>query len=127
MEKSLTIQIIEAAFQLVLLPVILWGLKELAELLKSRTKNAKVQKYISIAEEAVCNAVKTVSQTYVDALKESEKFDEEAQKEAFRQAMELTRAQLTEDAVATLKEAFGDVEVFLRAKIEANVLDGKKR
>ena len=125
-EKSIVLQIVEAAFELVLLPILLWGIKELTSYLRSKTKNAKIQKYITLAEDAVTSAVKTVSQTYVTSLKEKDEFNEEAQKEAFCRAMELTKAVLTDEAVKILGEAFGDVETYLRARIESTVLDNKR-
>lgn len=125
MEKSLAIQIIEAAFQFVLLPLLIWAIKELASVLRTKAKNEKTKKYVDIAEEVVTNAVKTVSQTYVEALKEEGKFDAEAQKKAFAKAFEIVSVQLTAEAKATLDEAFGDVNEYLTAKIEASVRDNK--
>lgn len=125
MEKSLAIQIIEAAFQFVLLPLLIWAIKELASVLRTKAKNEKTKKYVDIAEEVVTNAVKTVSQTYVEALKEEGKFDAEAQKKAFAKAFEIVSIQLTAEAKATLDEAFGDVNEYLTSKIEASVRDNK--
>ena len=125
MEKSLALQIIEAAFQFVLLPLIIWAIKEVSASLKERSKNEKVKKYVDLVGEVVANAVQTVSQTYVDALKEEDKFDAEAQRAAFDKAMTIVKAQLTDDAANVLEEAFGDVNTYLSAKIEAAVHTNK--
>lgn len=125
MEKNFAIQIIEAALECVLLPLVIWGIKEAAQYFRAKSKSAKLQKYVGIAETIVVNAVKTVSQTYVDALKEQDAFDETAQKTAFNRAMTIVRQQLTDDTAEALEDAFGDVDAYLTAKIEATVKDEK--
>ena len=64
--------------------------------------NQFVQHCIQNAANAVFNAVSDVNQTYVDSLKEADKFDEAAQ-----------------------KQTFGDVEAYLTPMIEAQVRSQK--
>ena len=126
MEKNLAIQIIEAALELVILPLVVWAIKEIATTIRAKTKDAKIHKYINICEEVVSSSVKMVSQTYVDALKEDNFFTKDAQKEAFDRAMNTAKEMLTDEAKEVLTEAFGDLNTYLTAKIEAKVADTKK-
>jgi hypothetical protein len=51
--------------------------------LQDSTDNELYKKYIDMLEQTVINCVIATNQTYVDALKERNAFDAEAQKEAF--------------------------------------------
>lgn len=93
--------------------------------LNNKIKNDKAEKYILIAEDAVCTAVTSVAQTYVDALKKDGKFDEEAQKVAFDEAKYKAVAIMGEAAREALKEVFGDIDSWLDNKIQYYVRKNK--
>ena len=57
-----------------------WGINKAASIANSYVHNQFVQHCIQNAANAVSNAVSDINQTYVDSLKEQDKFDEEAQK-----------------------------------------------
>lgn len=59
-----------------------WGVNKAASIANSYVHNQFVQHCIQNSANAVFNAVSDVNQTYVDSLKESDKFDEAAQKRA---------------------------------------------
>lgn len=85
------------------------------------TNSAIAKDLISGAEKIVTDAVTATNQTFVDSLKESGKFDEEAAKEAFeksRDAILKILPQTTKDAFVVL---YGDVDAWLTAKIESTV------
>lgn len=102
------------------------GLGALTAYFAAKTDNETVKKYLEDVTDAVSTAVTYISQTYVDALKASNTFNEENQREAFERALEKAKALLTEEAKAFLEEAYGDLSAYLEAKIEAEVKKQKK-
>ena len=93
--------------------------------IKAKTKDEKVQKYITMLNDTIVSAVIATNQTYVDALKEKNAFDIEAQKEAFNRVYETIIATMTEEADMYLTEVIGDLEEYIRTKIEEAVKEHK--
>ena len=89
--------------------------------IKAKTDNAVLKKYIDMLNETISTAVIAVNQTYVDSLKEQDIFTQEAQQEAFNRVLETVKSSLTEDAVIYLNEAIGDLESYIKNKIEEQV------
>ena len=79
----------------------------------------------SRTRQRVFNAVSDVNQTYVDSLKESDKFDEAAQKRAFADALATAKKSLTTETILFIKQTFGDVDAYLTPMIEAQVRSQK--
>ena len=63
-----------------------WGLGLLTALIKGKIGNETAQKYLGGAVTIIDNAVKATYQTYVQALKEEDKFDKDAQLAALEKA-----------------------------------------
>lgn len=93
---------------------------------KESVKNDKVSAYIDLLEQAVNDAVTATNQTFVDSLKESGSFDEDAQREAFERTKTAVLNVLGESGQLVLEQAVGDLNVLLDAKIEATVKFEKK-
>ena len=93
--------------------------------IKTKTKDETTKKYISILNDTIVSAVIAVNQTYVDALKEKNAFDIEAQKEAFNRVYETILATITEEADKYLSEAIGDLDGYIKTKIEEAVKEHK--
>ena len=70
-------------------------------------------------------AVIAVNQTYVDALKEQNAFTKEAQEEAFKRVWETVIATMTEEADIYISEVIGDLDEYIRTKIEEAVKEHK--
>lgn len=85
---------------------------------KQRIDNNDFDKYITIAEDAVCTAVNAVSQTIVDTAKKTGTFDQATREEAFNQSKEKALAIMGSAAQTALKEAYGDLDSWLDNKIE---------
>lgn len=94
---------------------------ELAE----KSNNELEQKYMLMLAETIADCVLATNQTYVEALKNQNAFDKNAQEEAFRKTYESVMAVLSEDAKAYLANAYGDLSVYLTQKIEAEVNKSK--
>ena len=63
--------------------------------------------------------------TNVEALKAQGAFDAEAQKVAFQKTLDAVLSILTDDAKEYIKEAFGDITVYLTTLIESSVNKNK--
>ena len=94
---------------------------ELAE----KSDNELEQKYMLMLAETIADCVLATNQTYVEALKNQNAFDKNAQEEAFRKTYESVMAVLSEDAKAYLANAYGDLSIYLTQKIEAEVNKSK--
>lgn len=87
----------------------------------SRTDNQTAKKYIDMITKTVTDCVIATNQTYVNSLKNSQSFDEEAQKIAFNTTMNTVLAILSKDSKEYIKQATGDINLYLTALIEAEV------
>lgn len=76
--------------------------------------------------ETITNCVIATNQTYVDNLKDKNAFDEAAQKEAFNKTYQSVIETLNNEAYKYLQLAYGDLEEYIKTKIEAEVNTQKK-
>lgn len=97
------------------------GVKALGQYLGTKTENDTAKKYLNNAATAISTAVAHTSQTYVDALKKSGTFSKENQEAALQKSLEEAKKLLTAEAAAFLKTAYGDLDAYLIANIEAEV------
>ena len=91
------------------------------EEIKQNTDNALAKKYLDLVSNTVIACVSATNQTYVEAMKENNLFDEEAQKIAFQQTYNAVMSIISEDVKTYLEEIVGDFDEFITAKIEAEV------
>lgn len=89
--------------------------------LQIKMDNDVADKYMVMLTNTITECVLATNQTYVEVLKRQNKFDLEAQRIAFDKTSEAVMAILTEDAKKYLESAVGDLELFIRQKIEAEV------
>ena len=66
-------------------------------------------------------AVLFTQQVFVDRIKDAEAWDKDAMREACHTAMDAAKSMLTADAKRFLAMAYGDLDAWLRMKIEAEV------
>jgi len=92
-----------------------------AEELKKRTNNEIAYKYIDLLNYTISACVTATNQTYVEALKEKNMFDKEAQEEAFRRTFEAVQEILSDEARRYLDEIYSDLNEYIIHQIEANV------
>ena len=92
-----------------------------AEQAKAAAGSEAAARYIGEASDAVSTAVLHTAQTYVDALKKGGAFNVDEQKTALQLALATARGQLTQGAEDFIKAAYGDVNGYLEAKIEAEI------
>ena len=88
---------------------------------KEKTNSELADKYFGLLEITVIDCIRATNQTYVNALKDKNAFDAEAQKQALAQTTEAVLAILSEDAKEYLAHFVGDLDVLIKEKIEANI------
>lgn len=101
--------------------VVAYGIPQLASVVKRYVKNDKAIEYLERAQEYLTDAVVMVNQTFVESLKKEGKFDAEAQKAAFKMAADAWLAMMNEEMKKVVLAEVGDLETYIKTKIEAEV------
>ena len=121
-------EILQQIFELCVVPLLGILTTYLVKLIRKKNEelDAKVskevsKKYIDMLADTITDCVISTNQTYVDALKEANAFDEEAQKKAFELTYNKIMNVLTEDAKEYLTTIYGDLEIYITTKIESEV------
>lgn len=85
----------------------------------SRTEDERKREFLYWVEHDVIEkCINTTTQTYVDALKESNGFDKESQKQAMDKTINSITTLLTEANMELLSTYVGDVTTWLTASVE---------
>jgi len=92
---------------------------------KGKIETDKFDKYFDIAVDTITKAVKSVNQTYVDALKAQGKFDTEAQAIALEKCKEIVKQTMAEGTKEFLSDAIIDFNAWIEATIESLIVDVK--
>ena len=100
---------------------------ETSQLIKEKEQKDLLISVINRASDIVEKAVIKTNQTYVDALKNSESFDEISQKEAFKKTFNAVKELLTEETSNAIKEIYGNVDSYISMLIENFVRQEKKK
>lgn len=121
-------EILQQIFELCVVPLLGILTTYLVKLIRKKNKeldekvsNNISRKYIDMLADTITNCVVSTNQTYVDALKEANAFDKEAQKKAFELTYNKIMNVLTEDAKEYLTTIYGDLEIYITTKIESEV------
>ncbi len=129
----MTIELLNQIFELCIVPLLGVLTTFLVQLIRKKTQeltetesNAKTKKYIQMLSDTITNCVIATNQTYVDNLKDKNAFDEAAQKEAFNKTYQSVIETLNNEAYKYLQLAYGDLEEYIKTKIEAEVNTQKK-
>lgn len=104
-----------------------WATTTLIAWLKTKIKNEKVA---ALAEDIVViatNATKATYQSFVQAIKGTDAWTEEAQFQALDKSLETAKTFLSQDAVKYIQEKHGDVDTYLKSSIEAILYDLKNK
>lgn len=126
------LNILDQVFDVCLVPLlglattvlIVWVKAKIAEG-QEKTNSDLADKYLGLLEQTVIDCIRATNQTYVNALKDKNAFDAEAQKQALAQTTEAVTAILSAEAKNYLAHFVGDLDVLIKEKIEANIEDLK--
>ncbi len=102
-----------------------WVLVKVKTLVSTKIKNQKSQVLLTGAIDVVASVVKATYQTYVQAIKGTDAWTAEAQKNALQQAAEAAQKQLSEEVKEYIQANFGDVGAWIQNQIEATLYDLK--
>ena len=119
--NQILLNVLATVVTCIILPLISFLGVKLTQWLNTKIKDEKEQNLINGAVDIVLNAVRSVFQTYVEALKESDNFNADAQKIAFNLAKSIVLKQLSEDAKQYIATNYGDLEEWIRNQIEASI------
>ena len=105
----------------VILPLISFAGTKLISWLNAQIKDVNARTQLSVATTIVTNAVRSVFQTYVEALKKNGTFEAKSQKIALTKAKDEALAQMTDDIKEYITSTYGDLETWLTTQIEATI------
>lgn len=122
------LEMLQQIFQVCIIPLLgvlttylVMFIKNKSAALQEQTDNELYKKYIALLDETITKCVIATNQTYVEALKNKNAFDLEAQKKAFEMTYQSVLAILSKDAQEYLTEAVGDLNAYIVKSIEAQV------
>lgn len=106
---NLLLKIITVIVTAIILPLISFLGIRLTTFLNNKIKDEKGRALLTKAIDIVTNAVRSVFQTYVEALKNEGKFDKESQSIALNKAKEIITIEFSEDIKTFISDNYGDL------------------
>lgn len=89
--------------------------------LQSQTNSELMTKYIGTLNDIIITCVLATNQTYVNSLKEQNKFDLEAQKIAFEMTYQAVKDILSDETINILSMVYDDLDLYIKQQIESIV------
>ena len=125
--NEIIINIISVVVTSIVLPLISIAGAKLLQFINSKIKNNKAADLLTTATTIVINAVRSVFQTYVEALKKEGSFNKDAQIIALNKAKDIALTQMTDEVKDYLVTTYGSLDTWLDTNIEAtiNILKNK--
>ena len=125
--NEIIINIISVVVTSIVLPLISIAGAKLIQFINSKIKNNKAANLLTTATTIVINAVRSVFQTYVEALKKEGSFNKDAQIIALNKAKDIALTQMTDEVKDYLVTTYGSLDSWLDTNIEAtiNILKNK--
>lgn len=125
--NEIIINIISVVVTSIVLPLISIAGAKLIQFINSKIKNNKAADLLTTATTIVINSVRSVFQTYVEALKKEGSFNKDAQIIALNKAKDIALTQMTDEVKTYLVTTYGSLDSWLDTNIEAtiNILKNK--
>lgn len=120
-------EIVLMILQILIIPLLAFGLNALREYLQGKIKIEKGQDIIARAYDAVSTSVGYVMQTLVDDIKGTDQWDTQKMQEAAFSALVTAKTLLGKDALKILGDIVGEVDDWLKVAIEDEVSVRKLR
>ena len=117
--NEIIINIISVVVTSIVLPLISIAGAKLIQFINSKIKNNKAADLLTTATTIVINAVRSVFQTYVEALKKEGSFNKDAQIIALNKAKDIALTQMTDEVKDYLVTTYGSLDSWLDTNIEA--------
>lgn len=119
--NEIIISIISVVVTSVVLPLITLGGTKLIQLINQKIKDEKTRNLLTGLSTIVERSVRSVTQTYVDSLKKSGKFDQEAQQVALTLAKEEVLKELNQETKSFIETNYGSITDFVTTQIESTI------
>lgn len=119
--NEILLNILSVVVSAVVLPLISLIGAKLVSFINTKINDEKASKLLSKATEIVTNAVRSVFQTYVEALKKNGTFDKESQISALNQAKTIAISQMTDEVKDYISATYGDLDNWLTIQIESTI------
>lgn len=119
--NEIILNIISVVVTAVILPLISYAGARLITWLNTKIKDENAKQQLTVATGIVTNAVRSVFQTYVEALKKNGTFDKESQKVALIKAKNDALAQMTDETKEYITKNYGNLETWIITQIESTV------
>lgn len=119
--NEIILNIISVVVTAVILPLISYAGARLITWLNTKIKDENAKQQLTVATDIVTNAVRSVFQTYVEALKKNGTFDKESQKAALIKAKNDALAQMTDEIKEYITKNYGDLETWIITQIESTI------
>lgn len=110
--------IIDKVFQLILVPLIIWGITEFRNYLKSKIEIEEIAGILEQATKAVEGAVGMVAQKFVKELKAQGEFTTEKGVLAFQIAKATALSTMSIEGIKLLERVTGDANKWIETQIE---------
>ena len=125
--NEIIINIISVVVTSIVLPLISIAGAKLIQFINSKIKNNKAADLLTTSTTIVINAVRSVFQTYVEALKKEGSFNKDAQIIALNKAKDIALTRMTDEVKNYLVTTYGSLDSWLDTNIEAtiNILKNK--
>lgn len=119
--NEIILNIISVVVTAVILPLISYAGARLITWLNAKIKDENAKQQLTVATDIVTNAVRSVFQTYVEALKKNGTFDKESQKVALIKAKNDSLAQMTDETKEYITKNYGNLETWIITQIESTI------
>ena len=119
--NEIILNIISVVVTAVILPLISFAGARLITWLNSKIKDENAKQQLTVATDIVTNAVRSVFQTYVEALKKNGTFDKESQKVALIKAKDYVLAQMSDEIKEYITKNYGNLETWIITQIESTI------
>lgn len=119
--NDILLNILSVATTAIVLPLISFLGVKLTQWLNSKIKDEKAKALLEKANGIVLDAVRSVFQTYVEALKKEGSFDAKAQEVALGKAKAIVLSELTKELKSFVAENYGDLMAWVTNAIEASI------
>lgn len=117
--------VITVVLESVLVPALIYGVYLLRNYLNAKIKSAQLRDILDQATDAAVKAVSETSQVYVDNIKGTTEWNEEAQRHAFEMSKARLLDLLSVESWQLLETVTGNARAYLEAAIEEAVRDSK--
>lgn len=122
------IELLQQIFEVCIVPLLgvltayaITLVKKKTEEVNTKISDETLKKYTDMLSQTIQDCVIATNQTYVNSLKEKNAFTKEAQIEAFNQTYRKVMSIITDEAKKQLITVYGDLNVYIATKIEAEV------